>query len=111
MSTQRVHSCCEDESDASAHALPLPRPAATSGEIHIIPDRCKGCGFCIEFCPRDVLEFSEEINVKGYHPPTVKNEASCVDCTLCTLICPDFAIFVVARQEARPLEAAGASKS
>jgi 2-oxoglutarate ferredoxin oxidoreductase subunit delta len=111
MSIHKAHIHIEDESDAAAHALPLPRPAATPGEIHIIPDRCKGCGFCIEFCPRDVLEFSEEFNAKGYHPPRVKNEASCVDCTLCTLICPDFAIFVVARQEARPSGMAGAEKS
>ena len=29
--------------------------------------RCKGCGFCVEFCPRKVLFLSEEMNSLGYH--------------------------------------------
>lgn len=68
------------------------------GELHIIKSRCKGCGFCIEFCPRDVLEFSEEINEKGVHPPRVKDEDSCVLCGFCEAICPDFAIFSVEKE-------------
>lgn len=64
-------------------------------EIHIIKDRCKGCGFCIEFCPRDVLETSEEFNVRGVHPPKVKDETRCTLCHFCTAVCPDFAIFTL----------------
>ncbi len=66
----------------------------TKGEIHINKDRCKGCGFCVEYCPRDVLELSEEFNSKGYHPPYIKNEEECCYCQLCETICPEFAIFV-----------------
>jgi 2-oxoglutarate ferredoxin oxidoreductase subunit delta len=62
-------------------------------EIHIIKDRCKGCGFCVEFCPRKVLELSDEFNIKGYHPPKVINKDECVGCDLCERICPEFAIF------------------
>ncbi|MCD6481219.1 MAG: 4Fe-4S binding protein, partial [Thermoplasmata archaeon] len=29
------------------------------GKVYIIKDRCKGCGFCIEFCPQGVLQESE----------------------------------------------------
>jgi len=63
-------------------------------KIHIIEDRCKGCGFCIQFCPRNVLIQSEKFNVHGYHPPEVKNPDACVGCKFCELICPDFVIFV-----------------
>ena len=64
-------------------------------EIHIIKDRCKGCGFCIEFCPKQVLEESEELNIKGIHPPKVIDASRCVLCSFCTAICPDFAIFTI----------------
>jgi len=69
------------------------------GIIHIINDRCKGCSFCVEYCPKDVLEMSEEFNVKGYHPPYVKNPDDCVECHLCEMLCPEFAIFVVPEEE------------
>jgi 2-oxoglutarate ferredoxin oxidoreductase subunit delta len=69
------------------------------GEIHIIKDRCKGCGFCVEYCPKDVLEMSEEFNIKGYHPPRIKNEEECLYCQLCETICPEFSIFVTQKKE------------
>lgn len=63
------------------------------GEVHLIKDRCKGCGFCIEFCPKDVLEESTEINARGVHPPRVVDESKCALCGFCSAVCPDFAIF------------------
>jgi 2-oxoglutarate ferredoxin oxidoreductase subunit delta len=64
------------------------------GIVHVIEERCKGCGFCVEFCPQKVLVMSKGTNSKGYHPPQIVDDADCVDCGLCTLLCPDFAIFV-----------------
>ena len=63
------------------------------GEVHILKDRCKGCGFCIEYCPNDVLAVSNEFNSKGYHPPIVVNPDRCVNCGLCEMLCPEFAIW------------------
>lgn len=74
------------------------------GEIHIIKDRCKGCGFCVEYCPRGVLELSSEFNIKGYHPPYVKDGESCVNCRLCEMLCPDFAIFCTLEEEEVEIE-------
>ncbi|HHI87904.1 MAG TPA: 4Fe-4S dicluster domain-containing protein [Candidatus Cloacimonetes bacterium] len=75
------------------------KPKTICGEIYIIPDRCKGCSFCIEYCPRDVLELSEDFNKKGYHPPVVAKPDRCTFCGLCEMICPDFAIFVTEKEE------------
>ena len=67
-------------------------------EIHIITDQCKGCGYCIEFCPKKVLEESQDINARGVHPPKIVAEDQCVICSFCTAVCPDFAIFVTERK-------------
>ena len=75
--------------------LNLPR-----GEVTIIRERCKGCGFCVDYCPRDVLELSHEYNAKGYHPPFMAQPERCVNCDLCEMICPEFAIFCTLKEEA-----------
>jgi 2-oxoglutarate ferredoxin oxidoreductase subunit delta len=63
------------------------------GEVFIHKEWCKGCGFCIEFCPPKVLDVSSEFNAKGYHPPYVKSKEKCTGCNLCGMLCPDFCIW------------------
>ena len=63
------------------------------GEVHIIKERCKGCGFCVTYCPVHVLELSEEFNCQGYHFPVIKNQDDCINCDFCGVICPEFAIW------------------
>jgi 2-oxoglutarate ferredoxin oxidoreductase subunit delta len=63
-------------------------------EIRLIKDECKGCGYCIEFCPEKVFEESNEINARGVHPPRVVDENKCILCRFCMAVCPDFAIYV-----------------
>ena len=73
------------------------------GELVLLKDRCKSCGFCIEFCPKKVLELSSErgatasseYNAKGYHIPRVKDPAKCILCGFCSMYCPDFAIYQI----------------
>lgn len=73
--------------------LDAKRMARARGEVVIVAERCKGCAFCVEYCPRDVLALSKEFNRKGYHPPHVVRSGECVNCNLCEMICPEFAIF------------------
>ncbi len=78
----------------NAHVVPVPR-----GNVFVIPERCKGCNFCVEFCPNDVLQESEAINARGYHYPVVAADKTdeCAVCQFCMLVCPEFAIFTEER--------------
>lgn len=80
--------------EAGSGRLPVVRrPPPVRGTVHIRADRCKGCGFCVEFCPKNVLALSREFNAKGFHYPVVVAADGCVDCKLCTRLCPEYAIF------------------
>ncbi|MBN2417149.1 4Fe-4S binding protein [bacterium] len=72
------------------------KPGGPKGRVVIVEDGCKGCGFCVEYCPNDVLVLSSRYNVKGYHPPEVVHPDKCVNCGFCRMICPEFAIYTVA---------------
>ena len=63
------------------------------GRVSIVVERCKACGFCVEFCPTKVLALSSAFNSKGYHPPHVVHPEKCSGCDLCGMYCPDFAIY------------------
>ena len=63
------------------------------GRVSIVVERCKACGFCVEFCPTHVLALSSAFNSKGYHPPHVVHPENCSGCDLCGMYCPDFAIY------------------
>jgi len=63
------------------------------GMLFLREERCKGCGFCIDFCPKKVLRQSEETNSKGYHLPELYDVEGCIVCDVCTEICPDLAIY------------------
>ena len=60
-------------------------------------DRCKSCGLCVEFCPKNALAMSHEYNAIGCHPAFLKDVASCNGCALCAEMCPETAIRVYRR--------------
>jgi 2-oxoglutarate ferredoxin oxidoreductase subunit delta len=76
-----------------------PARGGPKGDVHIVVARCKGCGFCVEFCPTHVLEMSHDYNPKGYHFPLAVRPEACSGCDLCGMYCPDFAIFGVRRKK------------
>ncbi|MBS3736993.1 MAG: ferredoxin family protein [Candidatus Bipolaricaulota bacterium] len=69
------------------------------GKVEIDDDRCKGCGLCIEACPQDVLEFSDDFNSSGYNYVTPENPEDCIGCGFCGKVCPDVAITVYKLQK------------
>jgi len=75
-------------------AQPARRGKKPKTEIIVQKDRCKGCTYCVEFCPKDVLEMSQEYNLKGFHIPRVAHPEACISCEVCQYVCPDLAIFV-----------------
>jgi len=84
-----------DEEQATSAALSGVTEKSSNkprGAVSIIVERCKGCGFCIAFCPSGVLTLSTVFNDKGYHYPEVAHPEKCTGCGLCGMYCPDFAI-------------------
>ena len=57
-------------------------------------DRCKGCGLCVESCPKKIIAVSTEINRAGYPVAKVEDMSLCTGCTFCAEICPDVVITV-----------------
>ena len=53
---------------------------------------CKGCGYCIKFCPKGILKMGEERNKKGHFFPVVTEPDKCISCGICATMCPEGAI-------------------
>ncbi|NLN61807.1 MAG: 4Fe-4S binding protein [Myxococcales bacterium] len=68
---------------------------APKGTVIIDETRCKGCGFCIAFCPTRALAFSDRLNARGYRLPELAHPQNCNGCDNCGMFCPDFAIYGV----------------
>ncbi len=61
-------------------------------KLEVKKDWCKGCGICVAFCPKNVLDLVDEKIV-------IKDIDSCIKCGLCELRCPDYAIYLVGGNE------------
>ncbi len=58
-------------------------------------ERCKGCGLCIDACPKKILEIAKDVlNAKGYHPARMTEQDKCIACAMCAMMCPDCVIKV-----------------
>ncbi len=60
--------------------------------VHVDLRLCKGCGICVELCPKQALRLSSGLSERGYRYPELVGE--CIGCGTCMMFCPDFAISV-----------------
>ena len=65
-----------------------------SEKIRVDEQLCKGCYYCVDVCPREVLAVSDKLGPKGYIIVEAVNPEDCIECGLCERVCPDFAIAV-----------------
>jgi len=64
------------------------------GQVKIDTQFCKGCRFCIEYCPKGALVLSGKLNAKGYRVVEFLKDKNCTGCATCALVCPEAAIEV-----------------
>lgn len=58
-------------------------------------DLCKGCGLCVDVCPKKIIVIAKDkINKKGYSPAEIIDQEACIACAFCATMCPDCIIKV-----------------
>jgi 2-oxoglutarate ferredoxin oxidoreductase subunit delta len=62
-------------------------------QVRINAALCKGCGFCVKFCPERALAMSEQRGPKGDFLPDAAPER-CTGCITCAQMCPEGAITI-----------------
>lgn len=60
-------------------------------KTNVNPSRCKGCGLCASFCPKQLIEIDKNI-VTDYGNGIAVIKPGCIGCGSCYTICPDIAI-------------------
>ncbi len=55
----------------------------------LFPEYCKGCGRCIEACPKHCIQLGSEIDARTGLVPVILNLDLCNGCGLCLSACPE----------------------
>jgi len=77
--------------------IDIEKPPEYRGIPHINPEKCIGCGACVNACPPDalILEWDKEHGVKRL----TFNAARCIRCHRCVEVCPTGAMEPTTRFE------------
>lgn len=67
--------------------------------VTVDTERCKGCGLCVEACPRKIMGLRAEFNKAGHHPAVLLEPEKCIYCLACARLCPDLAITITKEAE------------
>lgn len=64
------------------------------GTIAIDREACKGCNYCVIYCPKGVITMDSEFNRNGYFPAKASHIDNCTGCSICAFMCPEICIEV-----------------
>jgi NAD-dependent dihydropyrimidine dehydrogenase PreA subunit len=56
--------------------------------VVIAVEECKGCGLCVELCPKKCIDIGQDINSLGYQH-AVFDSPACTACGICYFVCPE----------------------
>ncbi|MFW9951517.1 MAG: ferredoxin family protein [Candidatus Thorarchaeota archaeon] len=75
--------------------LPPPLPESKY-EILINSEQCDGCELCLAFCPKDIIEISEDkFNSRMLHYAIVVKPEDCAGCRQCERLCPTVSLYIL----------------
>lgn len=57
-------------------------------ELIVKKEYCKGCGYCVDVCPKKCIAMSETLGKSGYQFVEVDKD-ECIKCGSCYTVCPD----------------------
>ena len=88
--------------DGMIRGMAMTQQAATKAPptlpwVDVTSRLCKGCDYCVQACPPQVLGFSTDINERGYRYSFYLGDG-CTGCGICFYNCPEPGAIVVYRK-------------
>ena len=63
-------------------------------KVSIDKEKCKGCQYCVLYCPHKCIEMSKELNKHGVNYAVFVKKQACTQCGICQMVCPDTCVVV-----------------
>ena len=94
VSTVKQTASVADQADCGI----LKFPCKDAPSLSIKTEHCKGCGLCVKYCPKGILQLGKSINALGYNNVT-QTDDNCSGCGNCFYVCPEPDVLSVRRSE------------